>query len=135
MKKHFSIDQLSTATLRQTQSQSAMTRRDINKLRDSISGLSRSIHAPVIRPLRGVIKGSRTNHSPLLFAEAAILTRYAINSYNQSGSSSGDDDDDDDYYSDNSTNKTSSADYRFYKSEGQLAGNTLGRLILGQRIR
>ena len=59
-RKHHSIDQLSSVSLRQAQNEMAMMQRDLNKLRDNITGLHRSIHAPHIKTPRTKTKKTTT---------------------------------------------------------------------------
>jgi len=61
--KNTSIDRLSTATLRQAQSEMAMMQSDLRKLRDSVSNMSRSIGEPVIRAKR--TKTKKTTNTPI----------------------------------------------------------------------
>jgi hypothetical protein len=132
--KTYSIDRLSTATLRQAQNEMAIMQSDLRKLRDSISNMSRSIKEPVIKAKRSVTKRSVSSMSPLLLAEASIVGRLMGSalvdqmSDDQTNSSS-------DGSNNNGGSDTPNYLNRFYKSESQLAGNYLVKLILGQRIR
>jgi cysteine sulfinate desulfinase/cysteine desulfurase-like protein len=109
-RKHYSIDQLSTATSRQAQSEMAMMQSDLRKLRDSISNMSRSIHEPVIRASRKKTKKT-TNASLFSLVLDGVGGVAAGNLLNELGVS------------------TSSS------SASQRMSSTLALLALGQRIR
>lgn len=128
MRKTYSIDQLSSETVRQTRNEMAMMQRDLNKLRDGLVGLTRGVKAPVVRPRRGVIKGLRSSSNHILLAEIGSMTRYAVNSYlyNDGGQNNGGD------FNDGGMNGVTAG---LYRSQGQIAGRLLGDLISGQRIR
>jgi len=51
-KKHYSIDQLSTATSRRAQSEAAMMQSELKKLRASLLNMNRGIRAPKIKTKR-----------------------------------------------------------------------------------
>ncbi|MDR3425296.1 MAG: hypothetical protein P4M13_09560 [Alphaproteobacteria bacterium] len=71
MRKHYSIDQLSTATSRQAQSESARMQSEIRKLRDSISGMA--IKNPKIRASRARTKKTTTTS---IWADIADIGAY-----------------------------------------------------------
>ena len=113
MRKYYSIDQLSTASTRQAQSELAMMRRDLNKLRDSMFGLTRGIKAPQTRAPRTRTK--RTTSSPFDifgFNDRSLVNSGVGDLLNMAGLSGGG-----------------------YVSAAQKAGASLALLALGQRIR
>ena len=67
MKKHFSIDQLSTIARRQAQSEAALLQGELRKLRDAVA--RGTIHAPVIHAVRG--KTKKTTSAQSLWGTAA----------------------------------------------------------------
>jgi hypothetical protein len=67
MRKYFSIDQLANASARLAQSEAAMMQRDLKKLRDSVAGLNRTLHAPIIRARQQRTKTTRNGFNTLGF--------------------------------------------------------------------
>ena len=106
MAKKSSIDQLSAETVRQARSELAMMQSDLNKLRDSVNGLTHGIKAPVIKPPRTRTK--RTT-STSIFGEVADFAATGL--LGATGLSGG------------------------YTNAAQSAGGMLAQLALGQRIR
>jgi hypothetical protein len=107
MTRRNSIDQLAAATVRQAQSEMAAMQRDLNKLRDSVSGLTRGIAAPVIRPPH--TRSKRTTNTSLAGEFLDLVAEGVMGQSGFGGSAS--------------------------VSLSQKAGSTLAMLALGQRIR
>ncbi|MGB9154210.1 MAG: hypothetical protein WCD70_14110 [Alphaproteobacteria bacterium] len=108
-RRNYSIDQLAPASVRQAQSEMAAMQSDLNKLRDSVSGLTRAIKAPVIKPPRTRTKKTTTTS---LFGQIADFAVGNLLGETGLGGGSGG-----------------------YTSAAQSAGSGLAMLALGQRIR
>jgi ABC-type sugar transport system ATPase subunit len=107
-RKHSSIDQLSTASTRQAQSEMAMMQRDLKKLRDSVAGLTHGIKAPKIKAPHP--KTKKITDSPSFLGSLANFA--AGDLLGMAGLSGGG-----------------------YTSAMQKAGSNLAMLALGQRVR
>ena len=121
-RKTHSIDQLSTVTTWQARTEMAMMQRDLNKLRDSLSGLTRGIKAPVIKTPRHMIKKTTSDPSLLLglggMGLSYLLDAAGVSDVASATSGSG-------------NQKTGS----FYTSATQSSSAVLTAIGQGQRVR